>query len=82
MALDDKDRAFIRQNIEARKTGVGPPSAKLGEPAPAWATLVPIPDRIASAIPRLKGYRYYVDTSNGTINIVSPSDNRLAAIVG
>jgi hypothetical protein len=52
---------------------------------PAWAPettpLYPAPSERSNGLPKLKGYRFFVDQADGTIILVRPLDNRIVAIV-
>jgi hypothetical protein len=80
LEINDEERQTISKFFAVEKKGGPAFQIKLGEAAPSSVPLFPIPDKLVTLVPKLAGYRYFGDYSNGTVVIVR-ADGLVAAVV-
>ena len=74
-------RSAILRDYFKLKRKSEPPSISVGE-VPQNSYIIPfIPSTVTDKIPRLKGYRYTVDSASGALLIVSSRTLRVVEIV-
>ena len=81
MTLSVDEREVICKFFTSRQPDSHGFDTKVGDMAPETTPLYPVPNELSNALPKLKGYRFFVDQADGTIILVRPLDNRIGAIV-
>ena len=81
LTFDENEKQLIRKFMGNKQQPDVAPSAKVGDIVSPNATLLAVSYQLLRQVPKLTGSRLAIDEKNGSVLVVSVSDNRVLAII-